>query len=479
MLRVKKYYKFSSWGVKIDFWAIVIIFLVYAFLYSLLSVVRHDHFQSQGIDFSIYDQVLWLNSHFYRPFSTITNLLDFADRFRPIMIPLSMIYWFTQNERALLIFQSVIMTATVFPIWLLARKLLPKALAIVIAFLYLNYVGVQSIIVSDFHEMSLLPFFMAFLFYFLEKEKWRSFFITLIICLSVREHVGFLLATMGIYIYLAKKRMKFALATILISILWSVIVIKVIMPFFGRTNYYELSTHTTLSGAIFNYIIHPNLAVENYFVPIVKTQTLFWSFSSFAFVPLLYLPLLPMITFQFASRFLDPLHPIRWTLYYQYSAELAVLLSVSTIYSLKNILDKLKGYKYTLQMLIIILILSQIITNIILASPLKNLLKKQFYLKEPWMYDTNKIISLVPSNSSVAAQNNLLPHLSHRKNVYILPNTEEAEYIVVDLHPGQNNWNFYSGNLASATLQFKQLILSKNYTIVGSSENAYLIKRSL
>ena len=103
-------------GVKIDFWIIVFIFLLFSTLYSLLAVIRHNHFQSQGIDFSIYDQALWLYSKFEYPFSTITNLPDLADRFRPIMLLLSTLYWFTENERILLLFQATILSSAVFPI---------------------------------------------------------------------------------------------------------------------------------------------------------------------------------------------------------------------------------------------------------------------------------------------------------------------------------------------------------------------------
>lgn len=146
-------------GVRFDFFLVVVVFLLFSLLYSLLSVVRHNHFQSQGIDFAIYDQALWLYSRWQWPFSTVTFLFDLADRFRPIMLALSSLYWFTENERVILIFQAVIVAAAVFPIWLLARKVVGRWLALIIAFLYIDFVGIQSIMVSEFHEMALLPFF--------------------------------------------------------------------------------------------------------------------------------------------------------------------------------------------------------------------------------------------------------------------------------------------------------------------------------
>lgn len=168
---------------------------------------------SQGIDFSIYDQALWLYGKFEPPFSTVTNLYDLADRFRPIMIPLSILYWFSQDERIILIFQAVIVAAAVFPIWLLARKHTGAILGFLIAFVYIDFIGIQSVNTYDFHEMAILPFFLGWLFYFLDKEKWKSYWLTLLLSLSVREHVGLMLGFLGIYIWGVKKNYKIAIAT--------------------------------------------------------------------------------------------------------------------------------------------------------------------------------------------------------------------------------------------------------------------------
>lgn len=148
-------------GVRFDFFFIVALFLLFTTLYSLLSVVRHNHFQSQGIDFTIYDQSLWLWSKFEKPYSTVTFNLDLADRFRPIMIPISVLYWFSENERVILIFQAVVLCAAVFPIWLVAKSSLPWILAIVAAFLYLDFIGIGAIAAFDFHEMAILPLFLG------------------------------------------------------------------------------------------------------------------------------------------------------------------------------------------------------------------------------------------------------------------------------------------------------------------------------
>lgn len=465
-------------GVSFDFWIVVGLFLIFALLYSLLAVTVHNHFQSQGIDFSIYDQALWLYSRFQSPFSTVTFLYDLADRFRPIMLLLSTLYWFTENERVILIFQAVILAAAVFPIWLLAKRKVSYMLALIISFAYLNFVGTQAVNAYGFHEMAVLPVFLSFLFLFLEKQQWKNYFIALLLCLTVRENIGFLTANIGIWAYVRSKNFKVALATILISFAWSVSAIAFIMPAIGQSDYGSfVQSGDTLSDAVLGYAKNPIFVLRSFFLPFEKTITIFWSFLSFGFLPLIFPPLGVAILFQFASRFLDLLHPIRWTLYYHYSAELGILMSVSAIYGASYLIKKFPRNTMNIFLLVAILF-GQTLSSLELHMPLKNLLKKNFYVKEGWVMDTQTILSMVPKEASVASQNNLLPHLSHRKLIYLLPNNHDAQYIVFDLHEGQNNWNFYNGNLEIATGEFKELINKSAYKIVASSGDAYLLKKA-
>lgn len=463
-------------GVSFDFWIIVGLYLIFVLFYSLLAVINHNHFQSQGIDFSIYDQALWLYSRFQSPLSTITFLHDLADRFRPIMLPISALYWFTQNERVILIFQAVILAAAVFPLWILAKRKVPLVLALIISFAYLNFIGTQAVNTYGFHEMAVLPIFLSFLFLFLEERKWRNYFMALILCLSVRENVGFLTATIGVWVYARSRNLKAALATVLVSLSWSISAISIIMPALGQTHYQSfVKQGDTLSGALLEYILDPPFFLKSFFFPFEKMMTIFWSFLSFGLIPLIFPGLLVTILYQFASRFLDLLHPTRWTLYYHYNAEMGILMSVSAIYGASYLLKKFPKNTST-AFLAALILFGQIISSLVLHVPFKNLLKKNFYAHESWMIETEQVLSQVPENASVAAQNNLMPHLSHREKIYLWPNNRDAQYIVFDLHKGQNNWNFYNGNLEIAKGDFKELVIEGKYTIEGSSGDAYLLK---
>lgn len=70
-----------------------------------------------------------------------------------------------------------------------------------------------------------------------------------------------------------------------------------------------------------------------------------------------------------------------------------------------------------------------------------------------------------------------MPHLGHRREIYILPIERGADYMVFDLHPGQNDWNFYTDNLGLSKKQFKELVASGKYRVILSAGDAYLLKK--
>ena len=463
---------------KRDFLIVILLFLTASTIYSLLSLTRHFHFQSQGIDFAIYDQALWLYSKFESPFSTINFRHDLADRFRPIMIPLSLLYVFTNNESTLLIFQAVIVSATVFPIWLIARKRLVFPFSVLPSFLYISFMGVQSLFFDDFHEASLLPFLLAWLFYFLHRKLWKSYFVTLLLCLSVREHLGFFFSILTSYIYLSSKNIKLALSTFIISLSWSIIAITVVMPAIGKADYSSfVQTGDNLYSAVVSYLTNPLSIIVNFFYPIEKIRTIFFSFVSFGFLPLLQLNLLPVIIFQFAYRFLDIQHPIRSTIFYHYSLELAVLMTISTIFVLEKLKIIFKSRNVFFYIMILVLFIINVAVNKYLHAPVLTLLKSNFYVHETWMEDNRIILSKISEDQSVSAQNNLAPHLSHRKEIYVFPTLKSANYLVLDLHPGQDDWNFYSENLQKTRNLMKQLITSNDYRIIYSSGYSFLLEK--
>jgi len=89
--------------------------------------------------------------------------------------------------------------------------------------------------------------------------------------------------------------------------------------------------------------------------------------------------------------------------------------------------------------------------------PLNKLTKTIYWRNEPWMDNLNQLIKTIPSSVSLASQQNLVPHVSHRRDIYLvyprkhdfsdMPCGEiscwwldfdaKADYLLVDMRPNQ------------------------------------------
>ena len=101
-----------------------------------------------------------------------------------------------------------------------------------------------------------------------------------------------------------------------------------------------------------------------------------------------------------------------------------------------------------------------------------------FWQRSYWMDDIDNMISILPKDSSVATQNNIAPHISSRKSVFLLKDMDKAEYILADFHLGQSDYNFFDKDQKEkneSALKYK--ISSGKYKILYQNLDAYLIKK--
>ncbi len=457
--------------------------IIYASIFSVLSITRHEHFSSHGWDLALYEQMIWKYSSGQIAFSSLTHQLDLGDRFRPTMLLVVPFYKLWPDTKLLLIIQALLIASSALPLFLLAlRKTESYILSLTIAFASILFVGSQSLMMNDFHELAFLPVFLASAFLFLDKKQWKLYFLMLVLALGVREYIGFIIASLGISLFFMKVPGKVAVFTFILGLVWSFIAIFIIMPRLGGNAYTGFLGKGEPFGKEVAYIIsNPGFLIYNAFQPNLKLQTVFVSFASFGFLSFLYPPLLFPIATHFLIRFLDLTHRYRWTYYFQYSADLAVLLSVAVIYSTANfnkLLNKFKlKAKYSLE--IMILCMAVLIIQILVPTPLKLLLHKDFFQAQSYMQYNNEMFKLIPPDVSVAAQNTLAAHLGRRNQLSILPDVGDAEYIAVDLHPGQDNFDLYGLSYNDMRNLLGKYQNDNLYKIIYQKGDSFLLKKNI
>lgn len=407
------------------------------------------------------------------------------DHFQLILILFAPLYWLWDNVRVLLISQSFIMVFASYTLYLLAKKITESAIfSFAICFSYLFFIGTQFAILNEFHQVTVAPLFIALLYYALARKNLRLYFYTVLGLLITKEDMSLLIASIGFGLLFSKNYKKIGLITFLSGVSSFFFLVYFYMPLISFKGVYD-HFHFGAIGAspleiISNIFKNPLLFFKSLVIPIIKLRTLFISFFTFAFLPifapLVYLlPLIQDISVRFI--YAGPQYT-KWELVNHHAATGAMLLAIAAIYGTKLIKNKflLFNRPFNYSYFAILLILSTTIANIHFHGPINSIFKGQFYKHPQWVKDNDKVISSVPIKASVAAQNNLVPHLTHRDSIYRLPFGLNSEYMVFDLADGPNKY----APLSHQEIKdfFNQLIETKRYSIIKNHGQAFLLKRN-
>ncbi|MBI4008865.1 DUF2079 domain-containing protein [Candidatus Roizmanbacteria bacterium] len=457
-------------------------------IYAYISVTSHNHFQTFGWDLGFFDQIIWKASRGdLVAYSTIAKENLLADHFQVVLYLLAPLYYVWNDARVILIAQAFLVVFAAYPLFILAKtvsKNIIFSLAVVIS--YLLFLGTQWTILNEFHQMAFAPLFLILIFYALHFKKTWSYWIGILGLLITKEELALLVSSIGVVVWWAYKYKNRGIFTILLGIFSFFFLIYFLMPLLsvnGTYSHYDFGeAGFTPLDVIKKSITNPIFFAKSLVYPTIKIETLFYSLFPFGFLPLLSpLHLIP-IAENLVTRFIyaGPQFT-KWANVNHHAAPLGILLSVSTLYSsliVAKFLSARKKIKTTITLALIglYILLASMVQDILLHGPIHSIFKPSLYQDASWMENTRAIIKHIPPNQPVAAQNNLVPHLSARDKIYILPEIVDAEYLVVDFHDSPNAYSPLT--LAQMKELVADLISTKQFTIDYQKGDAIVLKRN-
>jgi len=451
--------------------SVILVCVFFSLAGILINLNRFWQYESGYYDFGIFDQAIWKIAHFQAPIIDhflVSGKISLADHFHPSLYLLAPIYWFTSRSEALFIIQDIFVGLSGFIIYLTGIKILKnKLLSLSVLITYFLYVGLQNAIFSDFHEVTAMTLFLALTYWAIINGNKKLFFLFFLITLGFKESLFLLGIGISFFAFwLRREWKKTFIFSGIFSLLYGLVVIKIIIPFF--------------SGGIYWYSISPIWNIRelflNFFFPIIKIKTIFLTLFSFGFLPLLVPQSWLIFIFNFGSRFLANA-PTRWDLGLHYNAEIAPTLAVSSLLALNFIRQKLSK-RITYLVAIIIVINSFILYRFVLHGPFMLASNPIFYEHTKKFTYLDELTAKIPKNASVLAQNNLAAKFLHQE-VWILRENyrqHKAEYIIMDLRPGQNPNNFLG--IENKEKLLKNILRDKDYRLFYHQGNRYIFKRA-
>ncbi len=475
-------------------------------------------------DMGIMDQAIWNTLHGQILHQTVCNILSdtncygpqglmrFAIHVEPILFPLSLLYLLWPDPKTLLVVQTLVVASGAFPAFWLARLRLRNELAAAaIALLYLLYPAQQAALVDDFHAVTFTAALLLFVFYFLYTRRTWALFLFAILAMACKEEIPLLIACIGIWSLVFQRRWRSGLALTGLAVVWAIVALVVIPHLYSPTGHDLLASRYSDLGdspvdMLQNLLLHPLKTLkENVFEPgrLFYLRALVMPAGLLPLLtPWVFLLALPSLAINILSSS-EQMHS--GLAFYHYDAEIVPVLIFATIESMVWCVSSgQKLFKYvrirfawngfvpfrcfasssTIKRGVLVLLSIYVLTLVIhydmLQGPMP--ISKEYQWPTITAHDAlaQRFIKEIPSSASVSAQSALVPHVSHRTDIYLFPYGDGvttpayASYIFLDMT--SDPYPYYDAGTLNNELE--KVLQSGAYDIVEQQDGYMLLKLS-
>jgi uncharacterized membrane protein len=380
-------------------------------------------------------QAVWSTAH-GRPLEMTNALGEQVSRLSfhvdPILVLLAPLWIVAPSPLTLVSVQIAACALGALPIfWLGRRHLASEKAAALIAIAYLIYPWLAWNALDAMHPVTLAIPLVLFAIWFLDSGRLWAFSACAILALFCGELVGVGIGVLGLLCWFAYKRRGAGLAIAAIAFTWSVVAVKVIVPYFadGPSVYYAHfeSTGGSPEGVLRTALTDPGAIVSafatsrdvTYFV-LVAGPLAFLPFLAPTLV-VVALPQLLAIGLSDRSSFVDP------RAHYS-SVPIAVLLA-ATVFGIARL-----PARHRVGTASVVVALSAF-AAILWGPPGARGMYRSVFTDQEFAARVDALeaaIDLVPPNAPVASTHSAGSHLSARRYYYGVPVVRRAEWIVVE-----------------------------------------------
>ena len=447
-------------------WLALALLLLYVILFSTLTIRQHLSFNTNALDLGKFDQSIWNTAH-GRPFQiTISENLVIESHFSPSLGIFAPLYWIWSDIRLLFVMQSLLLGGAGFLIYWHFRRQNPW-LGLAVFAAYLMHPALHQVNLIEFRRLTLAVFATSFALYHLLRRQYGWMALGLALALLSKEDMSLTVIAFGLYILLVQRNKKVGAATLIIGAAWFVLVPFIVLPAIMTTDQTEGYQHANSS---YSYL---GTSLPQIVQTVVSQPGLVWQYAGqaerllavfnflwpaaflFLLAPELAFFLLPHFGFLLASTG-DPMGQLRdW-----YPSVLLILLYWAVAVGASRLARRWQ--RIALGVLLLASFAAWITSSQLWPGPRFDATRYQISAHER---QVEGLLAEIPQDAIVMAQDPLVPHLSHRQDIYLFPwvrHGNRPDFIVFDremrrypLGPDQYRTFFYDV-LAGTEYEIKQ-----------------------
>lgn len=471
-----------------------LLILLFTLHFSWLAVMRHQMFRSSAMDLGYTTQVVWNTAHGrlfefstfenapidlpLKQFKRTDNLL--AYHVELLLLPIALLYRVFPDPITLLVLQVVIIGLGALPAFWLARRRLASGWAgLAFAATYLLAPALNGAVLSDFHAVSLTAALLLYAFYFLEQGRRGVFLALVVVSMSAKEDIPLLAFMLGLYLFVWRRERWLGAITAVLGLGWFLVATRLIQPqfhglpdspFLQRLAIFGPTVKDTLvnalrdPGLVFGWLARPE--VSAYLLGLLATGG--------------FMPLFSPITAAIGAPILIINIFSNWDWTYSegahYSASLIPIIIVASIQGAAWLAHRIVHLARTPYARV---------TPVLAAGVLAVSLLHQWQIgqapfaqsyQRPTLSEHHRlghrIIASIPPDSSISAQANLYPHIAQRRQAYLFPAVNGAEYILLDMTSSP-----FPVDVASLSSEVQFLLEQGEYGVIEAQDGYLLLQR--
>ncbi len=205
--------------------------------FAALALLQHRAFETGRFDVGNLTQAVWATAH--GDFLTVTDLAGrqisrLGAHFDPIVAALVPLWWAWPDPGVLLVAQAVAVALGAIPVFRLARRHLGSAhAALGLALVYLLYPPTQWLVLDDFHPVAFATPLLLAAWDFLDEGRFVSFALAAGAACLTKEHIGLVVAMLGIWYALARGRRRAGAVIAVTATAVAIVATAVVVPHFA------------------------------------------------------------------------------------------------------------------------------------------------------------------------------------------------------------------------------------------------------
>ncbi len=461
--------------------------LAYSVYFSHYTILNHQRFGTSGFDLGINVNWCWnaLTGSWSR--STVLFGPDGGHFFAGHAI-FAMAYWLPlfaihPGAEVLLIFQATTAGFAATSLYLFASTQLPRWSAVVVAFAFLLFAPLHGPNFYDYHEL-LPPLFFHFLLYWAIATNRNKLVCLLVPVLwSFREDVAVGLTVLGVFLAVTGLRPRLGVLLAAASGIWFVIIKFVLMPGWGTWWFASIYSELQAPGeAGYGSVVQTLLVNPAYsFSTLLREEKLIYflhMFGPLALLPGRRLPLVLLAIPGFAFSLLTTGYPPTVSIAFQYTCHSIPYLFAASVLALR-VIGRGEGGLVRQRAAVGALALGITLHSYVFGAVLQhetfvggfNRVLFEMTPTEKQRFQTMKRLdALIPRTASVAASENVVPHVAARRDVYTLKDgvPVPADYVVV---------NGPTAAYDNTRRALQKMVEHEPYGLFASGDDLYVFKR--